>query len=272
MTTAAPHASLRGIVTGEYCGWAEYTTRPARRREYAGTIVPLIINFGPSYRLVAGTDSSCSGVQRGSFVAGVYDTWVDVDSATTSLALQVNLTPLGARTVLQRPLSELSGQSIDVVDLFGVDGARLCERLGNLADWTSRFAVLEQFLRRRVADAVAVPAAMQRAWTMLSARHGAIPVSVLCETTGWSAKRLISMFRDHVGVPPKTAARLLRFEHLVRQLDDPARRVLSARALDAGFYDQSHLTRDFLAFAGTTPGAYLRQRSGLREPETVAAI
>ena len=27
-------------------------------------------------------------------------------------------------------------------------------------------------------------------------------------------------------------------------------------AIEAGYYDQSHLTRDFAALAGTTPGAY----------------
>jgi AraC-like DNA-binding protein len=35
-----------------------------------------------------------------------------------------------------------------------------------------------------------------------------------------------------------------------------AGRTLADVAMEAGYYDQSHLTRDFAALAGTTPGAY----------------
>jgi AraC-like DNA-binding protein len=35
-------------------------------------------------------------------------------------------------------------------------------------------------------------------------------------------------------------------------------------ALDHGYFDQSHLIRDFLAFSGFTPAGYLQRLSGLR--------
>jgi methylphosphotriester-DNA--protein-cysteine methyltransferase len=72
---------------------------------------------------------------------------------------------------------------------------------------------------------------------------------------------LIAGFREHVGLPPKVVARILRFEHLVARLDDAGSASWSARALDGGFFDQSHLIRDFAEFAGCSPGAYLRERA-----------
>ena len=68
-----PHPSLRTLVVGDYTGWTEQTVAPVRRLEIASPIIPLILNFGPSYRLTDGqrTDAyTCD-----SFVAGVYDTW-----------------------------------------------------------------------------------------------------------------------------------------------------------------------------------------------------
>jgi AraC-like DNA-binding protein len=260
MATATPHVALRGIVRGRYCGWTEHSRRPVRRRELASTVVPLIINFGSSYRLVSGHETGGRGIERGSFVAGLYDTWVDVDSASTACALQVNFTPLGARLVLQRPMVDVASASVDVADVLGAPGAHLIEQLGNLPSWPRRFALIERFLRERVQYAVRAPAAVEWAWQELHTRRGDVRIGDLCAQTGWSAKRLIAAFREHVGLPPKVVARVLRFEHLVARLDDPGSASWSARALESGFFDQSHLIRDFAAFAGCSPGAYLRER------------
>jgi len=261
----APHASLHGIVRGAYCGWTEFAKHPVPRREVASTIVPLIINFGPRYRLTSGPASSDTAttapVHRHSFVAGVYDTWVTVESAQHSCALQVNLTPLGAHLVLQRPMHELTGCTYEVDDVLGGTGRVLAEQLGNLTTWPERFVVVEQFLRARVERATRAPAAVQWAWQHLCAQRGNVPITALTRDTGYSAKRLIAAFREHVGLPPKQVARLLRFEHLVACLEDPSRVTWSTRALDSGYFDQAHMTRDFAAFAGCTPTAYLRERA-----------
>ena len=63
-----------------------------------------------------------------------------------------------------------------------------------------------------------------------------------------------------MGLAPKTIARLMRFRRVVDR--NPAD--LSARwteiALDAGYFDQAHLIRDFRQFAGMTPVEFLRNR------------
>jgi AraC-like DNA-binding protein len=90
-----------------------------------------------------------------------------------------------------------------------------------------------------------------------------------------------------VGFPPKTIARLLRFNRAVRSLDrlsgtrvtelagkpyietrQPDDPVVGAiqwadLAADCGYFDQAHLIRDFREFAGLTPEAFLRQVSFL---------
>jgi methylphosphotriester-DNA--protein-cysteine methyltransferase len=58
--------------------------------------------------------------------------------------------------------------------------------------------------------------------------------------------------------------RLPRLEYVRRKLDDPELS-LAEIAVDAGFADQSHLTRNFKRFTGRTPGEYrtfLRFKTG----------
>ena len=68
------------------------------------------------------------------------------------------------------------------------------------------------------------------------------------DETGWSRRHVTERFRRQLGVSPKAYARLLRFEHASSLLSDPpAGRTLADVAMEAGYYDQSHLTRDFVA-------------------------
>jgi AraC-like DNA-binding protein len=61
-------------------------------------------------------------------------------------------------------------------------------------------------------------------------------------------------------VPPKTLARILRFEHALALLrrDDGAR--FAEIAERCGYYDQAHMNRDFRAFAGASPSEFLARR------------
>ncbi len=262
--TAAPHPSIAPQVVGDYVGWTEHTANPVRRIEAAGTIIPLILNFGAPYRLLSGADGGQRSLARGSFMAGLYDTWAAVDGAHESCALQVNFTPLAAFQLLRTPLHLLHNGSEEFAALLGRDGSTLIEQLGNAADWSARFDILDAFLRRRLTDAPAVSGAMQWCWQQIASTEGRVTVRELMAQTGWSPRRLISEFRTHCGVPPRTVLGVRRFEHALALLGHRARQTpsmagrWSSLALDCGYADQSHLVRDFTRFAGCSPTAYLR--------------
>jgi AraC-like DNA-binding protein len=76
---------------------------------------------------------------------------------------------------------------------------------------------------------------------------------------GWSSRRLIEQFREHAGLPPKTVARLHRFGRVLKVLDGARGLNWAAIAGECGYYDQSHLVRDFVQFTGDSPRAYMRR-------------
>jgi AraC-like DNA-binding protein len=101
-----------------------------------------------------------------------------------------------------------------------------------------------------------------RAWHVLAATGGATPIGRVAAEVGWSHKHLITRFRQQVGMPPKTAARLMRFDRMVRRLTDrPARWPDIAAA--SGYADQAHFIREFREFTGTTPAAYVARASAI---------
>ena len=122
-----------------------------------------------------------------------------------------------------------------------------------LATWSERFAALDEFLLHRIDGGPAAVPEVRWAWRRLVSSAGAVPIGSLAREAGWSHKHLITKFRQQTGLTPKTAARLLRFEHLWHYLRDgePAR--WDCIAADGGYADQSPLIRDFRQFTGGTP-------------------
>ena len=78
--------------------------------------------------------------------------------------------------------------------------------------------------------------------------------------TGLSHRRFIEVFRDQVGLTPKVYWRLQRFRQVLQRVHRAPRVEWADLALECGYYDQAHFIRDFRAFSGLSPSAYLAQR------------
>ena len=252
MARRPPHPSLAPFVRG-YVGWFEHMAAPLCRRELPTDEVPVIISFGAPIRVYDAGDSQRSSI-RDSFATGAYDSYVRVVSDGPSGGVQVNFSIFGARLFLNQPLDALRNRSVALDDVLGKLAERLTTMLQEAPDWDARFAILDREIAARLRAAVAPPAQVAWAWRRIIETSGQIGIGRLVGEIGWSQRHLITRFRSDIGLSPKTMARVMRFARAARQLRLAARPELSTIALDCGYYDQSHFTRDFRAFAGVSPG------------------
>ncbi|MGW0755504.1 helix-turn-helix domain-containing protein [Streptomyces sp. NPDC002814] len=82
-------------------------------------------------------------------------------------------------------------------------------------------------------------------------------VEGLADELGWSRKRLWSRFHAQLGLPPKRAVKLVRYDWAATRL--AGGQEAAGVAADCGYADQSHLHRDVVAFTGVTPGVVAGQ-------------
>ena len=120
------------------------------------------------------------------------------------------------------------------------------------ATWDERFDLLEAFLARRLADTPATPRELDWAWRQLVRSGGRVRVRTLAADLGWSPRRLIERFRDHVGLPPKAAARVIRLDRAVAALRSGTPRIAEVAAA-CGYADQAHLGRELRELGDVTP-------------------
>jgi AraC-like DNA-binding protein len=155
-------------------------------------------------------------------------------------------------------MAELGGQLVDLVEVLGADGRRLGEQLRQTTSWRRRFGLVERFLLGRLEGGPRPAPEVAWVWERLVSSGGAVPIGRLAREVGWSHKHLIARFCEQVGLRPKLAARLVRFEGVWRRLDQVGGRLDWGRvAGEAGYADQAHLIRDFHQFTGSTPAAFV---------------
>jgi AraC-like DNA-binding protein len=220
---------------------------PLELRTLPQPSVLLAVDVGDRPLLV---EDQAGQVHRGSVATGLATESLRVRGSALEL-VQVRLSPLVAGSVLGVVPSELHGGVVRLDDLWGAGAERLREQLQD-APWPERFALLDQALARRHDAGPKLDPETAQAWAAIAHSQGRVRVEDLAGETGWSRKRLWSRFRAQIGLPPKRAARLARFDHAVHRL---AAGLDAARvAAEVGYTDQSHLHRDVQRFAGTTPG------------------
>jgi AraC-like DNA-binding protein len=252
-TREQPGPGLDDVVI-RYCGYEERFGAPVRRREVPHGGVVLILSFGEPIDVGFLTGRSELGHHR-SFVAGLSDAAAVTRHGGRQHGIQVDLTPLGAHRLLGLPMSELTNQAVPLDALLGRDADRLVDRLASAADWSTRFALLDRVLGAAVADGPEPDREVTRAWQRLVVTDGAVSVGDLADDVGWSRRHLSGRFHRQVGLAPKAAARVLRFQRAVQLLVDPHSddEVIAMVAARCGYADHSHLIRDFQDLGGLTP-------------------
>ncbi|MGH2900834.1 MAG: helix-turn-helix domain-containing protein [Solirubrobacteraceae bacterium] len=173
--------------------------------------------------------------------------WARSECAVANVA--VSFRPGGAAALLGVSADSLTDRVVAAADLLG---AELASRLIDAQDLHTRGVLLEAALLARVPSAVTDAARLARAAVARIERSsGRAPIARLALELGVGERRLERAFRTHVGIAPKTFARIARFRAGWRALESGGAAV--EVALARGYFDQAHLLRDFRAFAGEAP-------------------
>jgi AraC-like DNA-binding protein len=244
----APLPVLQPYLHGALEGCTQSAGPATMLREVPFPGVPLILG------LESGWEIDRSG-RRHSFLAGLHDRPTLIRGERRWSCIELQLTPLGAHRLVNVPMHELRNGSFELDELLPA-AAELTDRLCDAPSWETRFDLLEAFLARRLADSAPPSPEIEWSWQRLVNARGLVRIGDLERETGWSPRRLIARFREQIGLPPKAAARVIRFDRAATALRSGAATSLAALAYDCGYADQPHLNREFRELAGTTPAAF----------------
>lgn len=191
---------------------------------------------------------------HGAFVAGPATGPVVATLAPHSVTVGLRIRRGAAAAILGTSAQDLIDLNVSFADVWGRSGAAVSGRIDDERP-QQRLAQLIEFVKARLVDGVEFDREVAAVSTLLESEP-ARPLDELCDATGLSARQLRRRVAETVGYSPRLLAAVLRFQRFLRSARaTPNDRDLARLAVETGYADQSHLTRECRRFTGTTPAA-----------------
>lgn len=225
--------------------------------------VNLIFNLGHPHRAYHPGDFNQWELNQRCWISGIRKESMFIGPTHGTHVAGIRFRPGGLPLLLQTPASEFHMQTVEMEDVWGDLGEKVCEQLHDAESTDAKFAVLERFLLRRCRGNLEADPRVGYAVRWLTRNPLASPLDI-CESLGISHKHLTRLFRRDIGITPRALTRLQRFQRVIGRLEVEPPADWAPFALDCGYYDQSHFINDFRAYSGLTPSAYLQKRTPFR--------
>jgi AraC-like DNA-binding protein len=203
---------------------------------------------------------------RGAWLSGMQTDFLVIGVVRGSSMMGAHFRTLGARAFFGLPMDELARAVVNLDDVVGKEAPRLRERILESPTPADKLQTLEGFLAQRIAGGNGESRGGERLVSHVLERlrrhDGPLSVRQLAAESGVTRRHLVRLFQDQVGLSPKTLARVLRFQRVIRTVETrgPGAVSWADLACHCGYYDQAHFVRDFRAFAGIPPSGYRIQR------------
>jgi AraC-like DNA-binding protein len=269
-----PSGPAAGAVAA-YHGYRQGGVPPARHLGLPSPYLTLIFTLDDPLHIAQQVEDGRAAQSYDALAGGLHTTPAVITHDGRQSGVQLQVHPHAARALFGVPAGELAGLAGHADTVLGRLADRIRNRIGEARTWRERFVVLDDELGALLVreERPGPPPAVVNAWRLLRASHGALPIGRLAESVGYSNRRLSTLFDAEIGLSPKTAARVIRFDRARRavQTAEPGR--LGVIAAEHGYSDQSHLVRDFVAFTGRSPTRWLAEefgnvQAGARRPGT----
>jgi AraC-like DNA-binding protein len=244
--TAAPssvYAELRPppeLASHACCVWTQ-TAGPA------GHVQRVLPDGCADIVWMAGGDLVVAGPATGHVIA-------EIPAGVT--AIGVRFGPGAAGAALGMPASELQDRTVELADVWGASGRELTDRMA-LESPARRLGLLAAVLAQRLRDAAPPDPVVSRAASLLAS---GMPVAETGREVALGERHLRRRFHDAVGYGPKTLQRIMRLRRFLELVEAMPAPDVGRAAVEVGYSDQPHLTRESTALTGLSPVALLDSR------------
>ncbi len=170
----------------------------------------------------------------------------------------IRFLPCGLFRFLQLPLEELGNQRISTHDIASeIFNDSLTERLCEQPYIQDRIKLVESFLIPALCADDKTEKQIAYAVHCIDLSKGKLPIRSLAEDICLCQRHFERKFKRQTGYSPKEYSRIIKFKHAVDLLRSCSSNNLLSIAIEAGYYDAAHLSKEIKALSGNTPGSFL---------------
>lgn len=221
----------------------------------------LVVHCVEPYREVEGTRTV---LQPRILFAGQLTRPLWLQAGVRSRVIGVRFHPAGAHCFLGVPVEPFTDARVGLAALWREEEASLWGEIEAGSEMAGRMEALERFVERRIAaGGVVEDEVVSQCVAAMEQQAGAVAVDEIADRAGIGRRQLERRFLKAVGISPGTLADILRFRRVFDAIEHDSARPWTDAAAAAGYYDQSHLVRDFRRFVGCTPTEFAASHPGI---------
>ena len=203
------------------------------------------------------------------FLIGPHDRPVVNEPQGETYCVGIVTRPVGCRPTFGFAPARLRGCVVDLMAVWP-RAASLRRALSSCDTADEALDVVEATVRMPEPFSRVVVERCEAAVAALAA-DPARPVGDIAATLGVSHGHLDRQFTEQVGLGPRTLARILRMRRLLDHIDVYESVAWADLAAELGWFDQSHLIRDFQRHTGVSPAEYAAAQRATYDREEAAA-
>jgi AraC-like DNA-binding protein len=171
--------------------------------------------------------------------------------------LGVRFRPGGAAAMLRAALDAITDRTAALAAFSEPLCGGLLDELATRTTLHERARCLDHEFLRRIPAQGRVQRRIERAVRLLDGTSDGASVCATAREIGFSTRQFERRFVEAIGLTPAQFRRVRRLRRLLALQAQAPPRSLAALAAQCGYFDQSHLNREFRALVGCTPSRWL---------------
>jgi len=191
------------------------------------------------------------------FFIGIWDKPVTLSSKARSTGtIGIELTPNGLHRFTRLSAFEILNKIYTFSDIYGSAGRDLLERLSNTPSLEGKIEELQNFLIKIVEFTNRNNSLIDYSVQLIKNSSGLVTIKELEDKLGYSKRYIDMLFKDHLGISPKTYSGIVRFQAFYDMWANSDDTDFYKDNFQELYYDQAHFIKEFKKFTGHSPKQY----------------
>lgn len=194
------------------------------------------------------------------YVFGTHTTFSQAPSIGNIQMFGIRFKPAVFKLFTNIPTNEFTNQKVDIFSFQSIFDLSFYSEVEKGIKENLRMNTIisniEQFLINKLPVLPSIDRRIQHALSLIQMHSGKVSIDRLADESCLSQRQLERRFKAEVGISPKLFSRIIKFREAQIRLSTGTWSNLQEFAWDCGYFDNAHLTREFLTFSGTLPSAF----------------
>jgi AraC-like DNA-binding protein len=192
-----------------------------------------------------------------SWFSGLYDAYLTFEVLPETELIAVRFKPGGSFPFIPNNMNVYTNQVIKGDQVFGESITHLRRDLLNEKDPMQKLKLVETYLIN-IKERSLHPT-IKESLNKILLTPSIQKMQSLVDSSGYSKKHFIDLFKQQVGLSPKLFQRIIKFQQILPKIQEKKMIQWTQISYECGYYDQAHFIRDFKRFSGYNPSAFLAQ-------------